>query len=201
MTTLFNYPTEPHVRKHGPAGYTNYQSYKPWLRDEFTFRCVYCLVRERWYPDGENSFAVDHLRPQSLAPELICDYDNLVYACNSCNSMRGVDSVPAPESVASGDLLRIDAEGRAIADSDAGEELISICRLNRPNLIEFRRGIIEVIRLLKERGDSIWNRVLGFPTALPNLASLRPPQGNMRPAGLRTAYSEVRDQGKLPETC
>src|ERR1700682_3612702 len=49
--THFAYPSEPHQRKHGPAGYTNYEEYKPWLRDEFTFRCVYCLERELWYPD------------------------------------------------------------------------------------------------------------------------------------------------------
>jgi len=39
----FTYPAQPHVRKHAPAGYKDYTEYKPWLRDEFEFRCVYCL--------------------------------------------------------------------------------------------------------------------------------------------------------------
>jgi hypothetical protein len=42
----FAYADAPHVRKHGPSGYVRYQSYKDWLRDEFAFRCVYCLERE-----------------------------------------------------------------------------------------------------------------------------------------------------------
>jgi hypothetical protein len=49
----FIYPHHPHVRRHSPRGYRDYRSYKPWLRDEFDFRCVYCLWRERWCADGD----------------------------------------------------------------------------------------------------------------------------------------------------
>ncbi len=45
---LYDYPSVPHTRIHGPDGYTNYTSYKDWLRDEFEFRCVYCLNREKF---------------------------------------------------------------------------------------------------------------------------------------------------------
>ena len=41
----FTYPRSRHIRRHGPHGYRDYRSYKPWLRDEFAFRCVYCLWR------------------------------------------------------------------------------------------------------------------------------------------------------------
>ena len=44
----FSYPESAHVRKHGPDGYAHYENYRPWLRDEFRFRCVYCLEREQW---------------------------------------------------------------------------------------------------------------------------------------------------------
>ena len=30
----FAYSTRPHARKHGPSGYAEYTSYKPWLRDD-----------------------------------------------------------------------------------------------------------------------------------------------------------------------
>ncbi len=46
MTDPFAYPPAPHVRRNGPQGYADYQSYRPWLRDEFSFRCVCCLLRE-----------------------------------------------------------------------------------------------------------------------------------------------------------
>jgi hypothetical protein len=45
---MFNYPDPRSGRRHGPVGYASYRSYRPWLRDEFTFRCVYCLKREQW---------------------------------------------------------------------------------------------------------------------------------------------------------
>src|SRR5205814_9068910 len=39
-------------------------------RDEFTFRCVYCLLREQW---GlvRGTFAIDHFLPVAIHPELI----------------------------------------------------------------------------------------------------------------------------------
>jgi hypothetical protein len=78
----FTYPPQAHVRRHGPAGYQDYASYRPWLRDEFTFRCVYCLIRECWgRRTGE--FDLDHFVPQSLDPEAEVVYDNLLYACHS----------------------------------------------------------------------------------------------------------------------
>jgi hypothetical protein len=44
----FVYPRAAPLRRHGPAGYAQYERYRPWLRDEFAFRCVYCLKREQW---------------------------------------------------------------------------------------------------------------------------------------------------------
>ena len=31
----YEYPSEPHRRRHGPAGYKDYSQYLPWLKDEF----------------------------------------------------------------------------------------------------------------------------------------------------------------------
>lgn len=36
MSTPFDYPPEPHIRRHGPRGYSDYGSYRPWLRDELS---------------------------------------------------------------------------------------------------------------------------------------------------------------------
>jgi hypothetical protein len=46
--TPFAYPAVGHMRRHASAGYKDYRDFKPWLRDEFEFRCVYCLQREMW---------------------------------------------------------------------------------------------------------------------------------------------------------
>ena len=60
--SVFDYPSAPHVRHHGPQGYLDYKHYKPRLRDDFSFRCVYCLCRETWFPDGEAYFGGITLR-------------------------------------------------------------------------------------------------------------------------------------------
>jgi hypothetical protein len=75
----FIYTDAPQVRKHGPSGYERYQSYKDWLRDKFTFQCVYCLEREQWYPNGHAGFGVDHVKPKGQAEYayLVCHYPNL----------------------------------------------------------------------------------------------------------------------------
>ena len=83
----FRYPPTPHIRRHGPFGYSSYQQFRPWLRDEFCFRCVYCLRREVWaFQDSD--FELDHDVAKSVAPELCREYTNLVYACHNCNKRK-----------------------------------------------------------------------------------------------------------------
>src|SRR5215469_8086790 len=84
----FDYPTSPHVRSHGPKGYKNYGDFKPFLRDELVFRCVCCLERELWYPNGDGSFSADHFTPKAIDPSRENDYGNLVYACVRCNAFK-----------------------------------------------------------------------------------------------------------------
>ena len=81
----FTYPTTRHIRRHGPHGYKNYESYRDWLRDEFSFRCVFCLRREQWSPMAGN-WDIDHFTPQDRYPQGRLDYENLLYICHTCNS-------------------------------------------------------------------------------------------------------------------
>ena len=62
----FAYPAHQHVRRHGPQGYQDPASFRPWLRDEFSFRCVCCLRREAWYQAV--SLEIDHFQPLSQVP-------------------------------------------------------------------------------------------------------------------------------------
>ena len=74
----FTYPNTAHVRQHSPRGYASIISFRSWLRDEFSFRCVYCLVREQWtlLP---GMFDIDHFQPAVYHPEMSLSYDNLLY--------------------------------------------------------------------------------------------------------------------------
>src|ERR1035438_5001554 len=96
----FDYPTSAYIRRHGPGGYKDYNSYRDWLRDEFTFRCVYCLHREQWDIRGV-TFHIDHFVPSSVHPDGKCEYPNLLYACATCNEAKqDILDIPNPCDVA-----------------------------------------------------------------------------------------------------
>lgn len=178
--TLFNYPHEPHTRRHGPKGYASHSSYKPWLRDEFEFRCVYCLFRERWYPNGSDSFGVDHALPKSVRPDLECTYDNLLYACNRCNTAKGTAMVPNPCQLALRGHVRVNNAGLAEGNTPEGTLLIEVLGLNNPTTIEFRRRMLEVFASCD---SPLLTSFFGYPDDLPDL-SLARPTCNTRPKGI-----------------
>ena len=199
---VFQYSPVPPPRRHGPRGYADYQFYKPWLRDEFAFRCLYCLWRERWQADGHHGFGVEHIQPQGTEPGKRLDYDNLVYACNLCNSTRGEVPLPIdPSSDPPGRYLQILTDGTMQAIAPAGADLIELCRLNRPLLVAARRRISSLIALLRNSNApeaiEALRDLLAFPADLPDLAVLRPPDGNVRPDGIADSFFERRRRGDL----
>jgi len=200
---IFQYPQQVHVRRHGPLGYTNYQSYKPWLRDEFHFRCIYCLWRERWLAVGEDAFSVEHLRSRAAAPERICDYENLAYACCRCNSVKtDAQCILDPCRQAYGQHLEVLADGTICGLSAEGRELIQVCKLDRPRITQARARLLDLFRALQEsaspRAAALLKHYLAFPDNLPRLSQCRPPTGNSRPDGIAESYSERRRRGELP---
>ena len=86
----FAYPKARHTRIQTPPDYTDYRKYKPYLRDEFAGRCVYCRAHERWR-HAYDEYGVDHYRPKGLAQfsHLACVYANLYYCCPACNRRKG----------------------------------------------------------------------------------------------------------------
>ena len=169
----FVYPQAPHSRRHAPKGYAHYYQYRPWLRDEFSFRCVYCLTRERW-GKGHYDFHVDHLISQAKDPSRILDYHNLLYACSTCNSLkRDAEGVSDPCQAAYGDSLTVGDDGRIHARDDRGKILIKILRLDNDENTEFRHLMLEIIRLAKLRDKKLYARLMGFPDDMPDLQTGR----------------------------
>jgi hypothetical protein len=202
--SVFNYSNAPHVRRHGPLGYLDYKHYKPWLRDEFSFRCVYCLCREKWFPDGDAYFAIDHVSPRSRTPGPLTAYDDLVYACCMCNAFK--KDFPAAldcSTLTLAEHLEVREDGTVRELTSTGKALIELCALDRPGLVAFRRDLLALLALLaKRRGgeaERVRRRYLGYPDDLPDLASLRPPDGNSRPEGIAESSFERRRRGNLPE--
>ncbi len=194
----FDYPDRPHIRKHGPRGYTDISSFRHWLRDEFSFRCAYCLNRERWQP--HQSFVIEHFLPVAYYPEKELVYDNLLYACVSCNSAKGSKLVPDPTQVLlAGDVL-VHADGSIEGRSEKASELIESMQLDNWDYREFRRMWIVICGKMSKLGPSTRREVLGFPLHLPDLSKLRPPDGNSRSAGLETSAYTQHQRGELPAT-
>jgi hypothetical protein len=198
MTDPFIYPAVPHVRRHGPQGYADYESYRPWLRDEFAFRCVYCLLREVWGP-VKGVYALDHFLPIALRPGLALEYDNLLYACVSCNLSKGSLQTPDPCQVLIDPVVKVTENGVLEADTPHARKLIELLGLNRPRLSEFRELWIHIVRLADRHDRDLFLRLMGYPDDLPDLSTLRPPEGNSRPHGVAESYLALRQRGERPE--
>jgi hypothetical protein len=195
----FEYPTKPHARRHGPAGYADYNSYRDWLRDEFLFRCVYCLHREQWYSRGA-TFHVDHFVPLKVDSAGECEYSNLLYACATCNeAKKAVVGIPDPCRRAFHDCLRAMPDGSIDALNDEGEKLRQVLRLNSESNVRYRSRLIRVFEVLKTKDPALYAEYMGFPQDLPDLRTKQAPT-NTRPDGAVNCYFALRERGELPAT-
>ena len=147
-------PVGPYTRRHGPYGLT-YDKYKAWLRDEFQFRCVYCLHREKWDRDGWRNFQLDHIIPQTKGADKIHLYENLVYSCASCNRTKQDRPLPDPCSVAYHGHYRFEADGTVTPLTPQGALYVEILGLDAPHLEAFRRKTFRTYDKLEELLDLI----------------------------------------------
>lgn len=156
MASLFHYPKARHARKLKPRQFRRYTTYKRWLQAEFSRVCVYC----RQPDSGARNliFHVDHYRPKSLAQfsGLACDYDNLFYACPSCNTRKSI-YWPADEAVdpfvvnpcdhEMARHLRFDSvTGKVEARSEFGRHTEMLLQLNDPEFVSYRRQTLLAIQ-------------------------------------------------------
>lgn len=198
----FAYPPACHIRKHGPYGYKSYESYRDWLRDEFSFRCVFCLTREQW---GlvKGSWDIDHFVPQNHYPQGRLEYENLLYVCHTCNVVKSNQLTPNPCEMSFGNCVRVHQDGTIEALSKDGEVLIETLRLDNEDHRRFRSLIISLLRSLlrsHEHSDrQTYIKLMGYPDNLPDLSTLRPP-GNSNPEGIHGSFYARRMRGDLSET-
>src|SRR5579871_1008119 len=83
--------------------YRDYTGYRPLLRQDFQYRCAYCLLHE-YFLGGEAGCCIDHHRPmhgQYARLDLFADYNNLYWCCRECNENKG-DAWPSPEDYKAG---------------------------------------------------------------------------------------------------
>ena len=197
MTMIYAYPTEPLIRRHGPSGYQTHESYRDWLRDEFMFRCVYCLHRERWYGRA-STFHVEHSVPVSVDPSRKLEYDNLLYACHACNLRKSDQLLPDPATALTIDNVRVYPDGTLAGLTSDADKVIRLLCLNSPKQIRWRRTWIRIIELAEESDPDLLRELMGYPADLPNLRRSRAPE-NTRPDGIDDSCFARRERGELPD--
>lgn len=199
MTTPFNYPDAQFEYRHGPQGYAHYASYRPWLRDDFTFRCVYCLVREQW---GRltGDFDLDHFVAQSKTSGDECCYEDLVYSCHHCNLLKGSRELPDPRQFFIAGQIQVHPDGRIEGLSKPAKILIRMLCLDAPRLREWRVMWMEIVELARVHREERYLQLMGFPADLPVLDDRDPPGGNSRPDGVARSFYARRLRGELPPT-
>ena len=196
MTDAFIY-SQSRARRHGPGGYKSYSSYRPWLRDEFTFRCIYCLIRVEW---GRlfGEFDLDHFQPQANRPDLSTEYETFVYACHTCNLRKSDDETFNPENCLTKDMVRVYPSGRIEGVSSHARSIIAKLGLDSPKFRQWRLVWIRNVELAKQHDSDQYKRLLGFPDDLPDLSILEP-ASNSKPDGVKESYHAARSRGELPE--
>ena len=195
----YRYPDQKHRRKHGPQGYQSVAEYRDWLRDEFAFRCVYCLEREQ-RGNRLGHFHIDHFAPTAQQPDQRLSYDNLFYSCGSCNLLKGSKTVPDPLRVFTSDTVTVRQNGSLLGRTQEAKRLIDVLQLNDASYRKRRRLMIEILSAVARTKPAVYRELLGFPDDLPNLETLKPPGGNTRPAGIKQSYHALRESGQLPDT-
>ena len=193
----FEYPTAPLVRRHGPGGYQDYGSYRDWVRDEFLFRCVYCLHREQWY-GRDATFNIDHFIPVAADEHGNLEYANLLYSCASCNNAKcNIVGLPDPCTVAFGDCLRIAESGQVMALNEVGESLVKKLRLNSAKNVGNRFRWMRTLATLLLDNPDLYAEYMTFPDDLPDLRKKNAPL-NSKPESAENCWFAMRERGELP---
>jgi len=145
-------------------------------------------------------FDIDHFQAVVYHPDLVLNYDNLLYCCASCNIAKGARRLPSPEQVLLASDVKVHEDGRIEGHSRAARQLIRVLGHDDPAYNEFRGQWLCIIGLAKEHDPTLYRKLMGYPKDLPALTNLRPPQGNTRPEGVRRSYFARQQAGTLPET-
>ncbi len=141
------------VQKQKPSrtcikSYSDYRSFRPYLKNDFNQRCGYCDDPDTHYGQ-EIAYHIDHFKPKSKFSSLKADYHNLVYSCPYCNNAKSnewkdVDGFIDPCKDEYDTHLERDNKGKIIFKTPRGEYVVINLKLylRRHSLI-WTLGVLE----------------------------------------------------------
>lgn len=191
MTTRIYRYTVRDARLYNPV-YRNYRSYLDFLRDDFDFRCGYCLHRETW--DQPASFEIDHWNSSKEPPELRAQYANLVYSCRTCNLQKlqvRLTLQPLRDNLSM--HLSYSESGLAVPLTPRGKAFVRQLSLNAQSRVDLRRRWLALWALVLQASKP--ELVAGWPTHLPNLTVVRP---RLNRVNTDRCYFQLRQRNLLP---
>ncbi len=92
---------------------------------------------------------MDHVKPKGAEEfaHLVCVYENLVYACNRCNSIKQNELLLDPCSDAFAAHLEISEDGMIRAFTKEGQDIIDILGLDLTRRTEERRNRLRLLSM------------------------------------------------------
>ena len=161
--------------------YANYRDYKKYLRSDFHRRCGYCNDLDTLC-GGMRGFHIDHFCPQTVARDLVNDYNNLVYACPYCNVAKSNDwptgrpdcsvinnsGYVDPCDLAFDDHLERYDNGRIRPKTELGRYMFQELKLGLR-----RHQLAWAYEQLEELLKELTNELIKFETVLPEFEALR----------------------------
>lgn len=196
----FDYPDQPHKYRHGPGGYSSYSQFRPWVRDEYEYRCVYCLFRERWCPILK--LHLDHFVAQAVDSSKKGAYRNLVYACPTCNTTKSHHRIPNPVRVLTRDSVTVNEDGTIDCHTTQAQKIVRKLGLDSPEYNEWRRLMIDIVAMAAAtktgKHKDLFKNLMGYPDNLPDLGR-KTPASNSRRKGVTECAFERKKRGELPD--
>ncbi|MBE6817912.1 MAG: HNH endonuclease [Ruminococcaceae bacterium] len=135
------------ITRSSPPHKSDYHEYKVYLKKDFCERCAYCNLRVDYLTT--TPFQIDHFIPKKAfdkeKPELLTDYNNLIYSCSKCNNAKraqfeGDLTATEPTNELFYDPVKTDYNtifyrnelGAIDSDDEKGKDMIKRLKLYRP---------------------------------------------------------------------
>lgn len=176
-----------------------YGQYRQVLRADFFHSCAYCTLTEA--EGGGIRFAIDHYEPQNSRPDLVDEYSNLMWSCDTCNLYKS-DRTPPEKARAQGvRFFRPDEDQYLDHFRRVKTRLEDITRTGWFTIeaLDLNRETLQRIRGLRERLSSCEEAITAGVVALRRFSIDQLPNHLRGPAqrGIKSligAYEGVVDQ-------